>query len=256
MVFTSVQGRQDDAPMNAVTVFCAVWHKDPDRLALLASHRDNLRRQSVGVDIIYVFDGGESPPPGLDTQTISSRYPLTIYQAWNLALAAVRTPFVMNLNLDDRLAPDAIQNLITGLNQSNAVLIGGDWRICFSQDETDAVQPCSPVNELPFQQGWPPPKGVPAALGSSREGKNLGPATMWRMEIHRKMPGYPWRFSNGQAIRSIGDGIFWALLALQGCRFHRLPLIIGNYHSHPHEQAEFRYDNAAEWRLFRQFGAG
>jgi len=95
----------------AVTVFCAVWHGDAGRAELIAAHRDNLRRQSMPVEVIYVFDGGDAPLPGLEAHNITSSSPLTIYQAWNLALAAVKTPLVMNPNLDDRLAPDAVEKL-------------------------------------------------------------------------------------------------------------------------------------------------
>jgi hypothetical protein len=94
-----------------VTVFCAVWHGDAARAELVRRHRDNLRRQSVPVTVLYVFDGGDGAPEGLEAETVTASESLTIYQAWNLALAAVKTPLVMNLNLDDRLAPDAVENL-------------------------------------------------------------------------------------------------------------------------------------------------
>ncbi len=96
-----------------VTVFCAVWHKDPARHDLIRGHCENLRSQTVAVHALYVFDGADSPPVWLNEETIAAKNSLTIFQAWNIALAAVRTPFVMNLNLDDRLAPDAIEKLIT-----------------------------------------------------------------------------------------------------------------------------------------------
>ena len=51
--------------MNRVTVFCAVWHRDPKRRALVAGHLENLRRQTLPVDVVYVFDGGDTPPAGL-----------------------------------------------------------------------------------------------------------------------------------------------------------------------------------------------
>jgi len=73
-----------------VTVFCAVWHRDPRRHDLLRAHRENLRRQSHPVEVVYVFDGGDIPPDGLDAETITASSLLTIYQAWNLALAAVK----------------------------------------------------------------------------------------------------------------------------------------------------------------------
>jgi hypothetical protein len=60
-----------------VTVFCAVWHQDPRRHDLLRAHRENLRRQSRAVEVMYVFDGGDAPPDSLEAQTIAASSPLT-----------------------------------------------------------------------------------------------------------------------------------------------------------------------------------
>jgi hypothetical protein len=231
----------------AVTVFCAVWHQDPNRRALLEGHRENLRRQTVPVEVVYVFDGGDTPPEGLAAQAVVSSEPLTIYHAWNFGIAAARTPLVMNLNLDDRLAPDAVEKMAAELERSGAALVGGDWRICFSRAQTDAVTPCAPVDALPPLSSWPPPPGVPARLGTSRDGNTRGPATLWRMDVHLTLPRYPWRLSDGQTIKAIGDGVFWELLRQRGFPLVRLPLIVGNYYSSPREQAEFRHDSDKEW---------
>jgi hypothetical protein len=241
--------------MEEVTVFCAVWHKDPQRHALLARHRENLRRQTVPVRPLYVFDGGDTPPARLDGEVLRADSPLTIYQAWNLALAAVRTPLVMNLNLDDRLAPDAVEKMAGALRASGGMLIGGDWRICHSQEETDAVAPCFAAQALPLPGTWPPPPGIIARLGSSDAMRSTyGPATMWRMAAHMSVPRYPWRFINGEVIKSIADGLFWECLKQKGFRLDRLPLIIGNYHSHPADQAEHRYPSEGEWELAAAVG--
>ena len=87
------------------TVICSVWHKDPAREQLLRGHMDNLDRQTAPVDRVYVFDGDDQPPKWLTGQVVVVRGGLTIYEAWNVALSLVRTPYVLNLNLDDRLAP-------------------------------------------------------------------------------------------------------------------------------------------------------
>jgi hypothetical protein len=225
----------------AVTVFCAVWHGDAGRAELLAAHRDNLRRQSAPVEVIYVFDGGDAPPPGLDAHSITSSSSLTIYQAWNLALAAVKTPLVMNLNLDDRLAPDAVEKLTAHLEASGAALAGGDWRICYSQDETDAVGPCVPAGAVPFSLACPPAMESPRRMGSGTgERLTYGPATLWRMSVHGQAPRYPWRLNDGTLIRSVADGAFWTILAHLGLKLSRLPMVIGNYHFHPESQAEYR----------------
>ncbi|HVT34702.1 MAG TPA: hypothetical protein VHE37_03920 [Nevskiaceae bacterium] len=234
--------RPETCAQARTSVICAVWHGDVQRHELLRGHMDNLARQSVPVDPIYVFDGGGSPPAWLAGQVVSVRQPLTIYQAWNVALSLVATPMVMNLNLDDRLAPDAVALLERELIRNRAAVIGADWKLCYTQAETDAVQPCMPAAQMPLVWGWPPQPGTLTRLGSGRERDTLGPATLWRMEAHVGLPRYPWRLRDGSLLRSSADYGWWKLLqANPKFRLVSLPTIIGNYHSHPGEQAEFRY---------------
>ena len=68
----------------------------------------NLDRQTVQIERIYVFDNNDMPPPDIRGTVVVVSEKISLYQAWNTALAMVKTPYVMNLNLDDRLAPDAI----------------------------------------------------------------------------------------------------------------------------------------------------
>jgi FkbM family methyltransferase len=234
--------RKDVRPLARSTVFCAVWHKDPERHALLEGHAENLARQTVAVDSLYVFDGGDTPPAWLKERAISVREPLSIYQAWNVALSLVATPLVMNLNLDDRLAPDAIEILEREILRSGAVLAGGEWKICYSQAETDAVEPCYPAQRLPYIPTWPPKPGTATRLGSGTgERGTYGPATIWRMDAHIGRPRYPWRLSEGTPIETAGDLAWWTMLtANPRVKIARLPLVIGHYHSHPQAQAEFR----------------
>src|SRR5690606_25775729 len=92
--------------------------------------------------------------------------PLTIYQAWNVATQVATTELVMNLNLDDRLAPDAVALLEDAMTANSAALAGGDWRICYSQEETDAVCESVLSRTLPFRPEWPPVTGAETRLGS------------------------------------------------------------------------------------------
>ena len=235
--------RKDIPRLPQTSVICAVWHKDPGRARLLEGHAENLSRQSVPVERIYVFDGGDIPPSGLKGRIVTAAEPLSIYQAWNLALALAETPFAMNLNLDDRLAPDAVEIMENELRQSQAAAISGDWRICYSQEEADRTEPCYPAVRLPALTAWPPtaPRDVPHRL-SSFEGGTCGPATMWRTDLHMTVPRIPWRFSDGSKIKVAGDLAWWLTLTNKlRVQIVRLPLIIGNYHSHPSSQAEFRY---------------
>ena len=203
----------------------------------------------------YVFDGNDPPPADLEGTVICARESLTIYQAWNLALGLVSTPLVMNLNLDDRLAPDAVQTLQDLMQQEKAIAAGGDWKICYSQADTDAVVPCYPAAEVAVVREWPPAVGTLGRLGSSTGERGLGPAVMWRMDAHLGAPRYPWRFSDGTPIRVVADLAWWGVLKehLRG-KILRVPKIVGNYYSHPGEQAEFRTSPNQELVTLQRIG--
>jgi hypothetical protein len=237
-----VYKRADVKPLARTSVICAVWHGDPKRNELLRGHQANLAAQTVPVDPVYVFDGGDTPPSGMQGRVASVREKLTIYQAWNVALSMVETPLVMNLNLDDRLAPDAIALLEHELQRLGGVIAGGEWKICYSQEETDAVEPCYPAARLPFVPEWPPKPGTMTRLGSGTgERGTLGPATIWRMSAHIGTPRYPWRTADGAPLKVAGDLAWWQRLqADPKLKLLRLPVVIDNYHSRPQEQAEFR----------------
>ena len=64
---------------------------------------------------------------------------------------------------------------------------------------------------------------------------------MWRMDAHLRAPRYPYRMEEGTLLHGAGDVAWWNLLGnhLQR-KLVRLPRVIGNYHSHPVDQGEFR----------------
>ncbi len=239
-----------------VTVICAVWCRQRDKEALLRGHMANLQAQSVPHEVIYVFDEGDTGPDWLAGTRVSVAAPLTIYQAWNVALSLVQTPYVMNLNLDDRLAPNGIEMLQNTLDDDDdAVLAAGDWRICFSAAETDAVRHAYGIDEEPCPPDWPPAPGARARFGSGDGSRGAyGPATLWRMTAHIGMPRYPYRFADGSLIRVIGDAVWWKLLENSQRKLVRLPLIIGHYRSDPSSQAEFRTPADGEFEKFARLG--
>ena len=187
------------------------------------------------------------PPSNLEGELLVSSKPLTIYEAWNLALSACRTPLVMNLNLDDRLNIDAIELLENSIIEHDAGLVAGDWKICHSQEEANDVAKCFPAGSIPITPDWPPKIGTTTRIGSgTSHDVTYGPATMWQMSAHLGFPRYPYRTTDDYRIRGIADGVWWRILEehLQK-QMIRLPTIIGNYCSHPDTQAEFRVFN--EW---------
>lgn len=223
------------------TVFCAVWSGDPDRRELLLGHHETLAHQTVPVNVVYIFDNGDAPPPNTSGTWITSQQPLTIYQAWNVAVRNCTTEYVMNLNLDDRLASDAIETMQEFADANQAGMVAGDWHVRYTQHETDDTKETYRASALPFDPVWPPAAGSDTRLGSGTGDRGtLGPATLWRRQLHDQAP-YPWQFADGTPIRIVGDLAWWTIV-----RKHleapvvRLPLVIGNYHSHPGNQAEFR----------------
>ncbi|NTW63109.1 MAG: FkbM family methyltransferase [Chlorobiaceae bacterium] len=235
------------------TVICAVWHGDPDRFDLLEGHMANLDRQTRPIDRVYVFDGGDTPPHYLEGHVMIASDRLSIYQAWNLALSMVQTPYVMNLNLDDRLAMDAVDVMERALD-AGSDLVGGDWKICYTQEDTDAVTSSFPASELPFVPAWPP-AGDPTRLGSGTGLRGtFGPACMWRTHLHQALGRYPYQFGDGTSIRVIGDAVWWHLLAQNKKKLQRIPGIIGNYYSHPKNQAEFRNSATEEEQRLKVCG--
>jgi hypothetical protein len=202
----------------------------------------------VPINVVYVLDNNDTSPEFVapHSEIVTVNKPIGIYQAWNVALSMVETPYVMNLNLDDRLAPDAIETMERDLEKHDVALIGGDWKICYTQQETDKVKPCYSIEEIPFiPSHWPPTAGLPTRLGSGSGHRNtFGPATMWRLDNHISLPRYPWRFVDGEKVKIMGDAIWWNLILTHLKRkAYKMPTIIGNYHSHPLTQAEFRDNN-------------
>ncbi|WP_416368494.1 glycosyltransferase family 2 protein [Tritonibacter mobilis] len=231
-----------------VTVFCAVWHKQPNKLELLKSHWDNLKRQSIPVEPCYIFDNGDTAPEWLAAPWHSFSEPLTIYEAWAAGVALARTRFVMNLNMDDRLSTDAAEMMLRGLLQTDTALIGGEWIIQFDHAFQTEVFGSSDPKQTCFEPAWPPApiegdKRLRLGSGMGERG-TLGPATLWDLEKTQRW--YPTHFGNRDPILSIGDAIFWQHLHKKKLRTARLPLVIGRYFSSPDAQAEFRPHNDEE----------
>ncbi len=232
-----------------VTVFCAVWHKQPNKLELLCSHWENLKSQSLGVEPCYIFDNGDQAPDWLDAPWHSFSEPLTIYEAWSAGVALSRTRFVAQLNMDDRLASNAIEAMLAMLLKNEVSFVSGDWRICFDQAHMDEKFEIEDVNNTQFKPDWPPKQVENLRLGSgTKERGTYGPCNLWDTNVIGRF--YPSHFHNGEPILSAGDALFWHLLERSNIKMLRLAAIIGRYYSDPETQGEFRphrdFENAAE----------
>ncbi len=221
------------------TVFCAVWHKQPDKEELLRSHWANLKAQNVPVEACYIFDNGDEAPEWLDATWHSFSEPLTIYEAWAAGVALARTPYVMNLNMDDRLATDAVRQMTAIAQATKSALVGCEWKVVFDRKHLTETFSSEDLWDSTFAPDWPPLPTPNLRLGSGTgERGSLGPATLWDINLLGKW--YPTHFNNGEPIKSIGDMIFVQVLLLNKAKMTRVPLILGRYYSDVNTQAEFR----------------
>ncbi len=240
---------QTDQPI--VTVFCAVWHQQKNKLDLLRAHWENLKSQTLTVRPCYIFDNGDTAPGWLDAPWHSFDEPLSIYEAWSAGVALSTTPYVMNLNMDDRLARDAVGLLAGTALETGSALVCGEWEICF--DEADMADPFDLADPsfTHFKPAWPPVRDTQLRLGSGTgERGTFGPSTLW--SAHAIGKWYPSYFNNGDLIRSMGDAFFWSILKNSGLQTTRVPTVIGKYLSDPDSQGEFRPHQDAE--LLKAFG--
>lgn len=227
-----------------VTVFCAVWSKEENKDELLRSHSRNLRSQTCTTFPLYIFDDGDVPD-GFGMPHVVCLDPLTIYEAWNLAVKLAPTEYVLNLNLDDRLFSNSIALMKDFLEASDSDLVGGEWLINFGSVRECIDDLRVEVSQTSFLPDWPPREGNNLRLGSGTgERPTYGPATMWKRSTTGM--GYPHLFKNGEQIRSIGDALFWHSLKQAGRTLKKIPLMIGVYHSDAANQSEFRSHNDHE----------
>jgi len=229
--------RRDVMPLPRISVICAVPHGLGDRDELLRGHADNLARQSIPVEPIYVFEAGEDIPGWLAGRAIGYGASLTRYQAWNIALSMVATPLVMNLNLADRLAPDAAEALEREREKENAIAVYGDWKACLSQAETDMVEPCLASALLP--------DAARASAGAGPFGW-LGPSVLWRMDAHMRVPRYPWRLRDGTLLHETAEDVWRSILAgLSHEKIAHAPFLVGHCRNDRSHQDQASYDERA-----------
>ena len=245
------------------TVICPVWSLQENKLELLRGHLQNLRNQTIENHRVYVLE--EEDTESFEFLTAELKEDTSAYHAlvWTArgstmweALAAgiegVKTDYVMNLNMDDRLAVDSI-GIFEAAMVRGADLAGGEWDVCYSQMEADLPFE-SHVPDRLVKSEWPPPAGEVCCLGSSQNGTTFGPSVMWKMSLHKLLGTIPTRYGDNTRIRLLGDLAWWDLIQRSGLITERIPVVVGNYMSSPTTQLEFRFDNRPELQLFDAYG--
>lgn len=255
---TQVSCPSEASQAASVTLFCAVYHRDENRHALIEAHLENIKSQSLSVEPIYVFEAGDHPSSAAKPYSIVDPGRLSIYQAWHMAMQHSNKKLLINLNLDDRLYPDAVARMSKYFDSDDVMLVGGEWVIANQIARPDQLGNIL-IRETYFDPAWPPKKcsftqsRASLRLGSGTgERGTYGPATMFRRSLLEELQ-YPLKFRNGDLIESIADSLWWSLIKRKyPSGALRIPEVVGIYHSDPSSQAEFRVTN--EWEKLQKWG--
>lgn len=152
----------------------------------------------------------------------------TIYKAWNRGIGIAKGKYITNSNVDDRLAPNALEVLCTALdNNPDVVLVYADQYISFQENQK--------FNEISKAKHFRWSKYNKLTL---LESCITGPQPMWRASIHSQ---YNIQFNENLEVA--GDYDF-SLKVSQYGRLLKINKILGVYYLSP-SQSNREHQNRA-----------
>jgi GT2 family glycosyltransferase len=133
----------------------------------------------------------------------------------NRALAKVTTEWVLWLDDDDQLMPNAVQLLVEAQQRTGADVVSGAAWIPQTPDHTEPIAP---------GLGW-----LDAAYVQERS--RLTVSSLMRTEAVRQVGGFEYRRDPGTGMDLDDYGLYWKL-AEAGASFYRIPetVLIWNHH--------------------------
>jgi GT2 family glycosyltransferase len=134
----------------------------------------------------------------------------------NRLLAKVTTEWVLWLDDDDMLMPNAVQLLVEAQKRTGADVVSGAAWIPQTADHGEPVRTPTP--------GWIPPDFV-------QERSRLHVSSLMRAELVRQVGGFESRADPGTGMELDDYGLYWKL-AEHGATFYRIPetVLIWNVH--------------------------
>lgn len=154
-------------------------------------------------NIIYTKLQEGDPDPGL-------------YEIWNRAIRQARGKYIINANVDDRLAPDAIEILSQALDANpNIDLVYSACYISRSENETFEMLDQRPLKII---LDWP---------NFSRSMMRIclpGNHPMWRKSMHEKCGYFDPEY------KAAGDWEFFLRAVECGCVFMKVPFVLGTFY--------------------------
>jgi GT2 family glycosyltransferase len=151
--------------------------------------------------------------PGISVTFIDCTERVSIYEAWNMATRAATTTYCLNFNTDDRLYPSALQTMMSYARAFPEIDIFYSRRLLtLNQDHLT-------VNHL-FDY---PEYSHEALLKECL----CGPFPLWKRQTIIEAGLFDTRY------RYSADHDMWLRLSKKGCRFKKIPEIIGSYFYNP-----------------------
>jgi glycosyltransferase involved in cell wall biosynthesis len=153
-------------------------------------------------------------------EVIQSQFRMSLYSAWNAALARVDTQYVSNANIDDRHSPEFAETLTTFLDTH------ADITLAYADDYTTADKGAvwggdyEKCGEPPYIQRTNWPSFAPDRL---LRYCFTGCHPVWRSDVWMNVGGFDASYTLA------GDYEYWLRLVAKGHKFQKLDQILGIY---------------------------
>lgn len=141
-----------------------------------------------------------------------------IYGVWNMAIKMSDADYIINANLDDQLAPHALETFANALERMPHIdLVYADSyftykpNISFEQAARESSKTAMPDFSPLMLLQWDLPSNHP----------------MWRRALHDRFGFFDEQY------QSSGDWEFWLRCVSQGAQFKKIKAILGTYYVNP-----------------------
>jgi len=189
---------------------------------------DNLQGQECNIIACAQKENAETrvlQDRGIDT-ILTDGVP-TIYDAWNMMIEKVETPYITNANCDDLVYENAYKKMADALDRrKNAAVVYADLDI----DDGNTVK------------AWNMVEGDYETLLANCF---VGPMPMWRKSLHDQYGLFD------EKLHVAGDYDFWLRIASQGEKFYHMKCQPLGKYLYRSDSAEHRQPTRAIWETAR-----
>lgn len=181
---------------------------------------DSIERSTIPVDVVVVVEMGSTerdeldqwldahPNPKQNWQILSTPNLIGLYEAWNIAISVIDTPYITNANMDDYVYADTYSNFANVLDSCPDIsCVYGNEHVA-TKREIDAqyIGYDKRMKHQLIRNGMD-------AFGMWYTGCHMGSMPMWRRSVHNEIGLFDTSY------RCAGDYEFWLRMAYHGYKF-------------------------------------